>query len=309
MTAAVIDNPVFPTLVSNGVELDPSPNRLGQLRSSIDAIDDVDELRARMRDEGYLYLPGYLDRELVFEARKVITDRLAEQGALEPGTPPIEAVARQGIDFKFRPDLAQDNEPLDRLLYDGRMIDFYERFLGGEVRHFDFTWLRAVAPGKGTAPHGDSVFMNRGTTNLYTAWVPLGDVSFQLGGLMVLDRSHRLDEIKNEYGRMDVDSYCTNHDDAELYASNQKWWNGSLSDNPVKLRDDLGGRWLTGEFRAGDLLTFTIYTVHASLDNRSDRIRLSSDSRYQLASEPVDERWIGEHPIGHSVAGKRGRIC
>ena len=309
MTAAVIDNPVFPTLVSNGVELDPSPDRVGELRSSIDAIEDVDELQARMRNEGYLYLPGYLDRDLVFDARKVITDRLAEQGALEPGTPPIEAVARQGIDFKFRPDLAEDNEPLDRLLYDGRMIDFYERFLGGEVRHFDFTWLRAVAPGKGTAPHGDSVFMNRGTTNLYTAWVPLGDVSFQLGGLMVLDRSHRLDEIKNEYGQMDVDSYCTNHDDAELYASNQKWWNGSLSDNPVKLRDDLGGRWLTAEFRAGDLLTFTIYTVHASLDNRSDRIRLSSDSRYQLASEPVDERWVGEHPIGHSVAGKRGRIC
>ena len=44
-------------------------------------------------------------------------------------------------------------------------------------------------------------------------------------------------------------------------------------------------------------------------DNTTRTIRLSSDTRYQLASEPVDERWIGEHPIAHGVAGKRGKIC
>ena len=59
----------------------------------------------------------------------------------------------------------------------------------------------------------------------------------------------------------------------------------------------------------GDLLTFTLGTVHASLDNHSDRIRLSSDSRYQRASEPADERWIGPSPLGHSRAAKRGRVC
>jgi hypothetical protein len=37
--------------------------------------------------------------------------------------------------------------------------------------------------------------------------------------------------------------------------------------------------------------------------------RLSSDSRYQLATEPADERWIGEHPIAHGAAGKKGEIC
>jgi hypothetical protein len=52
-----------------------------------------------------------------------------------------------------------------------------------------------------------------------------------------------------------------------------------------------------------------MHTIHASIDNASDRIRISSDSRYQPASLPVDERWIGEKPIGHSLAGKRGRIC
>jgi hypothetical protein len=32
--------------------------------------------------------------------------------------------------------------------------------------------------------------------------------------------------------------------------------------------------------------------VHASLDNHSDRIRLSSDSRYQLAAEPTTDFWV-----------------
>jgi hypothetical protein len=42
-----------------------------------------------------------------------------------------------------------------------------------------------------------------------------------------------------------------------------------------------------------------MFTMHASLVNLSDRYRLSSDTRYQLASEPVDERWVGEKPKGH----------
>jgi ectoine hydroxylase-related dioxygenase (phytanoyl-CoA dioxygenase family) len=66
---------------------------------------------------------------------------------------------------------------------------------------------------------------------------------------------------------------------------------------------------LTADYRMGDVLIFSIKTVHASLDNGSDRIRLSSDTRYQRADEPADERWIGERPITHSLAAKRGRIC
>jgi hypothetical protein len=53
-----------------------------------------------------------------------------------------------------------------------------------------------------------------------------------------------------------------------------------------------------------------VHTVHASLDNSTaDRMRFSSDSRYQPASLPADERWVGANPVGHGLAGKRGRIC
>lgn len=67
---------------------------------------------------------------------------------------------------------------------------------------------------------------------------------------------------------------------------------------------------MTAGFCAGDPLVFTIYTLHASLDNQSSNgIRLSSDTRYQRASEPIDERWIGDDPIDHGPGGKKSIIC
>src|SRR5207247_11174769 len=87
----------------------------------------------------------------------------------------------------------------------------FEPFLGGPVRHYDFTWLRSIAPGiTGTNSHCDIVYMGRGTTNLFTAWTPLGDISFELGGLMILERSNRNQRLKQTYGQKDVDSFCSN---------------------------------------------------------------------------------------------------
>lgn len=299
----------YPRLTSCGVELDTSGGRLRPLRPSVDAIADREELQRRMAADGYLYLPGYLDRDEVLAARAEVVARLAAAGHLAPGTDPREAIANPETNVKFAPELAKNNQPLELLLYGGRMIAFYERFLGGPVRHFDYTWLRAVSPGKGTAPHGDAVFMNRGTARLYTAWVPLGDVDFGLGGLMVLGKSNRLDELKEAYLAKDVDAFCENEADAQLFRTGEKWWNGALSEDPVALQRQLGLPWLTSEYRAGDLLTFSIATIHCSLDNPSDKIRISSDSRYQLAADPVDERWVGEEPIGHGPDAKRGMIC
>ena len=80
-----------------------------------------------------------------------------------PGRTPPTRPWRIRPGLKFKPDLAHDNEPLHRLLYGGRMMEFYERFLGGPVRHYDFTWMRAVAPGYGTHPRRH---------RLHGAWYP-----------------------------------------------------------------------------------------------------------------------------------------
>jgi len=308
-TQAMLIGSAQTVLSSLGYELDCRSEAFGYLRDSSDLLSQPEQLRLRMQEDGYLYLRGLLNPQWVWQARFEIAAQLAAEGCLAVGSPMMDCIARPGLTMSFRPDIADSSPALKKLLYSGRMIEFFQVFLGGDVRHFDYTWLRAVAPGLGTYPHCDIVYMGRGTDKLYTAWTPLGNISWELGGLMVLEKSHRLEKIKNRYGRMDVDSYCDNRQTAQLYASGQKSWSGALSKKPVSLRQKYGGRWLSAEFEVGDVLIFSMFTIHASLDNHSQQIRLSSDSRYQRSKELVDERWVGTNPIGHSAAGKRGRIC
>jgi hypothetical protein len=302
----------LPRLTALKHEVDTSADKFGELRRSDHLIGNAAALQARLQEDGYLFLPGLLDRDEVRGARKSIMDMLADEGLLEPGTPPEDGLAArepQTRGLGVRNDLARRSAALQQVLYAGRMMAFYRQFLGGDVLHFTYTWLRPRAPGGATAPHYDIVFMGRGTTNLCTAWTPLSDISYAMGGLMVLEGSHRLERIKHTYGTKDVDTYCTNLPHATERVEGQKMFTGQLSKNPIKLRDTLGGRWLTAEFRMGDVLTFGMYTLHCSLDNQSDRIRLSCDTRYQLASEPADHRWVGEEPPSHAVAIRQGRIC
>lgn len=288
------------------------PESLGELECSSSLLANPKALQARMRENGYLYLRGFFLREDVLAVRQAVVSRLLAGGLLEPGTDPMLAIARKNRIGHFSHDLAKDNPELEQLLYRGKIMDLFRELFGEDIRHFDFTWFRAVFPGLGTKPHCDVVYMGRGTRDrLYTAWVPIGDVPVEVGGLMILEGSHKQKDRLRAYLDFDVDAYCTNGRHAEQIESGDKLWekDGALSKNPVSLREKLGGRWLTANFSAGDLLTFPMQTVHASLDNPSGSIRLSSDSRYQPASEPADERWVGENPIGHSTAGKRGRIC
>lgn len=307
MTAVDVSSPLM--LRSCRHVLSTTPDAWGELRSSDDIQDDFGALRERMEQDGYLYLPSYLDGDQVLDARAALLERLDSEGYLDSGHRRFEAIAGREPKSALRPDLAASVGAIHDLLYGQRMLDFYAAFFESGVRHFDYTWLRIIRPGKGTSPHGDSVFMNRGTPRLLTAWVPLGDISYDLGGLIVLENSHKNDRIRETYAKKDVDSYCENRPHADEWARGEKSWGGYISQNPVKLRERLGGRWLSTEFRAGDLLTFSMFTLHASLDNQTNRLRISSDSRYQPDTEPADERWIGPKPMGHGAAGRRGKIC
>lgn len=282
---------------------------LDLMRDSNDALHDVGELRARMQRDGYLYLPGLLNKEWVLDARRSIAEKLQAEGVLHPDYPLMDCVNNPQKKMSFRPDLTVKNERVIKLLYSGNIMTFFDRFLGAPTLHFDFTWLRVMCPGGGTQSHCDIVYMGRGTQQLYTAWTPFGDVPFEQGGLIVLEGSNNHERLRNTYGKKDVDSFCTNKTGRQA----QHHWafgnGGGLSQNPNQISRQLGGRWLTAEYKLGDALFFTAHTVHASIDNKSKHIRISSDSRYQLASDPVDERWVGENPVGHGAAGKRGKIC
>ena len=304
-------------LTFQGRPLDTTPDKFGELRVSADALDDLDELHRRFEADGYLYLPGMLDCDTLLAARLKMLAALAEMDLVNLDYPLMDGVAKSeaAVSAIGMKGLSKKNEPLRQALFDGPMIAFYERFLGGPIRHLDFTWHRVKTPGTETAtsPHYDIVFMGRGTRKLYTSWTPLGDIPKRMGGLMILENSHRQEEIKATYGQIDVDVYCTNAPDAEEIESGKKRWHhtgvGLYGEDAVAVGQELNSRWLTTDYQVGDLLVFSMYTMHASMDNHSNLLRLSTDTRYQLAAEPVDERWIGENPIAHGPEAKKGIIC
>ena len=299
-------------LTSLGRELETTSDALGQLAVNNDLLNDSNGQRQQIQEQGYLFFRGFFDRDQVMAVRDFMCRKLNTAGLLDPDYPAIEAIRRPETNIRLTPNLADNNPKLMRLLYSGSMIDVYHRLLGGPVRHFDYTWCRTISPGHGTKPHCDAVYMGRGTPRLYTSWTPIGDASYEDGGLMVMEQSHRIDRLRTHYCRKDVDSVCSNRK-TENGSMKKKDPNfGALTYDPVGLRRNLGLRWLTTEYEAGDLVIFTIHTVHGSLDNHGARIRLSTDSRYQRADEPADDRWISIHgkpPTKHGENSQRKMIC
>ncbi|MEI7576838.1 MAG: phytanoyl-CoA dioxygenase family protein [Armatimonadota bacterium] len=265
------------------------------------------EAPQRLEENGYAFMRDFFDREAVLAVRLEIAERLDAEGFLDPSFPIEQCVAKPGLNLTFRPDISNASAALQRLIYSEGVIEFFSKTLGGEARHYDFTWLRVVAPGKGTFPHCDIVYMGRGTRNLLTMWVPYGDVPLSIGGLLILENSHKLLDLHQTYGRMDVDAICQTDQNQTAFSGFQE--SGAIDKDFLGLQTRFGGRWLSADYRAGDALIFGMQTIHGSLDNGSCQIRLSSDSRYQLASEPADERWVGENPIAHGADAKRNLIC
>lgn len=299
-------------LTSLGHWLNDADSGFSWCRRSDDLLADPVSLRQRLEDDGFVYIPGYLDEPLVGEAREVLLQQLDELGLVDRSRPVSEGLARQPWEGRSCHDLAAQNAPLQSLLSSGKMVALYELLFGEAVRCLDFTWLRVIGPGSGTAPHCDAVYMGRGTRRLYTSWTPLMEITPDVGGLTIMPGSHRIPSLA-DYRAGDVDTVCTNQPAGvpqDVHGWTGPIGDGKLSDNPAALRSELGLPWVTSEcYCPGDVVVFSIDTIHGSLDNGTDRIRLSTDTRYQRAAEPVDERWVGADPPGHGPQSRRGMIC
>ncbi len=289
-----------------GVVVEQGDGRSGRLRVSA-RTDPADVLADRLASDGYLFLPGFHDAGAVAAARAPMVLRLAAAGLLHPAFDPDDLVARPDVESTWLDGLTDANTALHEVLYGRSTLDFFDALLGEPTRHYDFTWSRAVSAGQGTAPHCDVVFMGRGTPCVVTMWTAMCDIPEAVGGLCVLEGSHRDHDALRAYRSFDVDTYCENLDEQPTASLGR---GGSFATtDPNALQTMLSGRWLWNDYRAGDVLVFGLGTMHASLDNRSDRLRISTDTRYQCASEPIDARWVGCAPIGHSLAAQEPRIC
>ena len=264
----------------------------GQLRELRDAnalLGDASALHQRMADDGYLLLRGLIDREAVLAARASILHHMAEHEALEPGSRPLDGVMGQygkSLNMMGRKPVTHESA-VRRVLEAPELFAFFERYFAETATTFDYKWLRAVGNEQCTGAHYDVIYMGRGSSRLHTCWLPLDDIPIHKGTLCICPGSHQAPgfaKLRETYGRIDVD---------------RDGYGGWFTKDPLEVTEKFGGQWHTTDFHAGDVIIFGMYTMHASTTNTTDQWRLSCDVRFQPAADPVDERWVGDNPIGH----------
>lgn len=251
----------------------------------------ADVLPAQLARDGYVLLRGALPVDAVKAARQDVLERLAEVGEVAP---PLQEGVATGSSRRLalHPDLGAfwrgvcESPTLRALTHGPAMTRLSSAALGTPSVPFDFLWLRTMLAGRATPLHFDHVYMNRGSAQVITAWIPLGDVPLVAGPLVVVENSHRFEDLISRYRGIDVDRDALP---------------GSFPEDALAFARSRQTRLLSADFRAGDVLLFGMFTLHGSLDNRMTgaRLRLSCDVRWQPAQDPRDDRWFGAPPAGH----------
>ena len=149
--------------------------------------------------------------------------------------------------------------------------------------------------------------MSRGTDELLTCWIPLMDINMELGTIFVLDGSYlssSFNIFQQTYGAIDAESINLNG-------------TGHFSQDPDDMKQffddeqDYKLGWKSCDFKAGDILIFTLKTVHMSSMNMSsnNQVRISCDTRWLNANHKPDDRFMVNpltQSMGHETIKKFG---
>lgn len=231
---------------------------------------NTETLRARMREQGYLFLRNLIPSETIAALQLQIAEIAQAANWLLPNTNPAEALANQA-GFCVDPDptylrtLRAINhlEAYHALKHHPALTTLLERLLGGPILPHPRVLCRNIFPAREeftTKSHQDYPNV-QGTTEVYTAWMPLIDCPIEVGPLQVAAGTHT----------------------GEIYDFNIATGAGG-----IEITHDFPNQWATAPFQQGDVLLFHSLTVHKGVPNRSNRLRMSIDVRYQLLSEPFN---------------------
>ncbi|PCG86038.1 phytanoyl-CoA dioxygenase [Streptomyces sp. WZ.A104] len=276
------------TLYSNGVPIRFSPDLFGPLRSGAGLPDDPAVLRERLRTDGYLYLPGVLDRDKVLRLRGAYFS-LFPDGYLAEGTDAKDGLFSGSVPESL-PAYGVAGHPahafvrsaaFQEFVADPLLADLASKLLGQDAWMLPRQILRHFHRGSQLASraHVDLDYMNAlsPAPRVLTLWIPVGDCPPSTGSLVYLEGSHTLApeeyEPLREKGDRPGDRRPISHD-LELTARH------------------LGRRWLWADFAAGDLMVHVPQIVHASLDTTTDAMRLSADVRFVRSDDTPDPRWL-----------------
>lgn len=250
-----------------------------ELSDSTSLLSDYVALHRKMKEDGYLFIRGFHPRQDAEAAAHWTLQAIAERGGIRS-----EALIEKGIigdtnqSFSFfRQTEVAHAKPILDVVDSIQTMQFYEEFLRGPVITFDKRWLRCMAKGGHNHFHYDSVYVGRGTQNRYTMWSALTDIDLENGPLVICLGSHKHKHLKSTYGVTDMDRDLTE---------------AVFSTDPREMVNKFGFTLATAHFQPGDVIIFGLYMMHSSAPNRSDRYRISIDTRYQLAQEEKDDRFF-----------------
>ncbi len=258
------------------------------MRDSSELVDRPAELRRRFLGEGYILIRGLLPPEVVLELRRDYFSRFPP-GFLAEGSDPADGVF-SGTTPAGLPAYGTTGHPaydmvrgsrFDELTRREELRRISEALLDGPTELLPRRILRHFSRDSQLASraHTDHDYIDRGTEQLVTAWIPLGDCPLETGGLVYLERSHDLPRERLDQLRAFTDRPGDRR---------------PLSNDLALTSRTLGRRWLWTDFRAGDVALHSPNLVHASLDNHTDRMRLSADLRFRRSDGAPDERWLAD---------------
>lgn len=283
------------TLTTNGYTLSSAPERLGYLEPT-DAATPMPKLKGQYRQQGYLWLKGFFDRNEVLEFRRHFFSAFAGTGLLEAGSDPTEGLYGGGekadevrkVLMEFARTAAYESFCLQP-----RLWRFYDEFLAGPSYLHKRKIIRYTAPGKGftTPAHYDLIYLRGGSDSVCTSWIPIGDTPVAMGGLIYLEGSDSLGrEMEREFAARNVELPPEERISAYNRNMAEGGWVGK--DLPT-MAERFNSRWLVADYEAGDMLVHSSYMIHAASDNVDPykRIRLSTDIRYQNIRDEIDARW------------------
>ena len=288
-----------PTLKANGKTLSVAANRMGRLTPT-PANTPMAELRARYAEHGYIWLKGFLDPAAVMAFRGYVFEHLADSGLTAAGVDP-----QQGISGSGEVDKSLADRRLMALVrstaYEGfcvqpRLSRFMDEFLNGLSYLHKRKIMRYTQPNTPTATpaHYDLVYLRGGTSRIVTSWIPIGDVPVEMGGLVYLEGSHAIGVAMEKEFSHHAEN-LTPEEKIDAYNKNMTE-GGWVSKDLPDMADRFNTRWLIADYEAGDVMLHSPYMIHASTTNvdAQNRIRLSTDIRFQNVEDEIDARW-GNH--------------
>ncbi|KAI8225857.1 putative transcriptional regulatory protein [Colletotrichum sp. SAR 10_86] len=276
----------------------------------------IEEIQKRYWQDGVVWVKGLLNPDMVNKMRSdYLTFVDNGTGMLKPGTDPADGIF-SGLDWRefLLPGAVRvacglkDEGPFVDNAIASHSAAFYQDFKDkvgrelepfvGKLAGFEQSWclprslLRCAVPGGETTPvHYDQIFLRAGPPTSVTAWVPIGDVELEGGGLIYLDRSAEIGKkYEQDFSRVNAEL----PDADRISAFNRNMEKGGWLDRNAKRFGEHWSRgWLVGAYEAGDVVFHTPYAVHAGAMNQSPkgRIRVSTDLRFVDKTKPYDERW------------------